>query len=91
VNKRDVIKSVYNQLDLTSPEVESAVNTTLSTILLALACGEDVLLSGFGKFEVYDRKAVQRRDPRNGELVDVPAKRVVRFIPSATMKGRVDR
>lgn len=92
MTKRDLIKSVYNQLDdLTLTQVEEVVNTVLETVVLFLRCGEDVKLTGFGKFERSVQKEVVRRDPRNGEPVKVPEKITVRFYPSGVVKSQLNR
>lgn len=90
-NKSDVIKAVHNELDLTYAEAEEAVNTAFDIIALALAAGEDVKLSGFGKFCLRDRAASTRVNPKTGEPVDVPAKTAVSFIASPILKKRLNR
>lgn len=90
-NKSDILAAVYNQVDLTHAQVEEAVDATLDTISLVLASGDNVRLCRFGKFELRERAATTRVNPQNGDRVDVPAKRVVRFSPSPILKERVER
>jgi integration host factor subunit beta len=55
------------------------VNTFLDSIIESLKTGEGVELRGFGSFRLRDRRARQGRNPRSGESIQVPPKRVVYF------------
>jgi integration host factor subunit beta len=55
------------------------VNTFLESIIESLRTGEGIELRGFGSFRLRDRKARQGRNPRSGESIEVPPKRVVYF------------
>lgn len=91
LTKRDLIRSVHNQVDdLTIPQVESVVNAALSIITLALSCDEDVLLSGFGKFETRTQPPLRKSNPRTGNVMEVPEKRTVKFFASPSLKERVN-
>ena len=91
MTKRDLIKAVHNQLDgVTLTEVEEVINTALDTVVFFLKCDEDVKLTGFGKFERHVQREVSRRNPRTGDMIDVPEKSVVRFYPSKVMKGKLN-
>lgn len=71
-------------------EVEEVVNVALSTIALALACDEDVMLTGFGKFEVKQQPKLRKANPRTGEVMEVPEKAAVRFAASPVLKELVN-
>lgn len=64
---------------------------TFGTIVSALASGETVVLKNFGKWEIREREATMRRNPRSGADIKVPAKRGLLFHPSPAMKQNVQR
>ena len=63
-----------------------AVNAVLGVIEAAIARGEEVRLAGFGSFAVSVRGASTGRNPRTGEALAIPEKRVVKFRPGRTLK-----
>ncbi len=72
-------------------DVETIVSTVLGEIEAALARGDRVELRGFGAFTVKERKARIGRNPRSGEAVAVPDKRLPFFKPGKRLRERVDR
>ena len=58
-----------------------------ATIASALQKGDEVRIHGFGNFKIQQRAARMGRNPRTGEAVRVPARKVVRFSPSATLSA----
>lgn len=89
-NKSDIAAMIYNQVDLTHEQVEQAVEAFIRTMSLVLAAGDDVRICRFGKFELREQAATRRVNPQTGEPVDVPAKTVVKFVPSQILKEKVD-
>ena len=78
MNKADLIE-VLSRVLSTRKEAVSAVDTLLEAMQGALRGGDKVVLSGFGSFHVKIRKAKVGRNPRTGETVPIPPRRVVRF------------
>ena len=76
--------------DLTHRHVERLVNTVFDEITEALARGDRVELRGFGAFSVKARDARQGRNPRTGESVEVPQKRVPYFKAGKEMRARLN-
>lgn len=70
--------------------VDAVVSDTIDTIALMLAAGEQVNIRRFGRFDPRDRKPVTRLNPATGEPIHVPAKRSVGFVPSQTLKDRLN-
>jgi integration host factor subunit beta len=77
--KADLSKYLVDRLEIPKQDADLLVNTFLESIIGSLRTGEGVELRGFGSFRLRDRKARQGRNPRNGESVEVPPKRVVYF------------
>ena len=76
--------------DLTQREVEDVVSALFDSITEQLAEGGRVELRGFGAFSTRERDARVGRNPRTGEPVDVPAKRVPYFKPGKDMRERLN-
>ena len=86
VTKKDIILKIANDTGIKQIDVKRVVQQTLDDITLALAKGETVELRNFGIFKVKSRKARLGRNPRTGEEVPVPPKKVAIFKPGLIMK-----
>ena len=90
LTKADIISSIQTRNGYSLKKSKFIVETLLEIIKSNLASGEDVLISGFGKFIVKDKKERRGRNPStNGDLI-LPARRVVTFKCSGKLRGRVD-
>ena len=86
MTKKDIVLKVAAEAGLKQLDVKKAVQKSLDTIVQALAQGQTVELRNFGIFKVKSRKGRTGRNPRTGEKVPVPPKRVVVFKPGLIMK-----
>ena len=77
--------------DLTLRQSAEAVADTFEIIKATLERGENVLLTGFGKFTVRDKHARIGRNPKTRKPITIAARRVVRFQASVKMKAAVNR
>ena len=92
LTKVDLINKVYNSRTiLTKKEARKTVETILLILKSSLENGDDVLLSGFGKFNVKDKSARRGRNPKTGESMMLDAKKVVTFKPSALLREKMNR
>jgi len=89
VTKRELVIAVAERLGYTQNEVCSVVQTTLDTIIDCLANGQRLEIRNFGVFEVKNRDARMGRNPRTGEEVSIPQKRVASFKPGKALKEYV--
>lgn len=89
MTKQDIVEDIALRTGLTKKEVSEAVELFLKKIGAALAAGEHLEIRGFGTFKVKQRKARMARNPRTGEAVPVPARRVPVFKVSKMLKDRV--
>lgn len=76
--------------DLRAEEIEKAVTVFFDEIAARLAKGGRVELRGFGAFSTRERATRKGRNPRTGEAVDVPGKRVPYFKPGKEMRARLN-
>ncbi len=79
LTKADLAQHLMDRLQLGKKDADLLVNTFLESVVQSLRVGEGVELRGFGSFRLRDRKARQGRNPRSGENIQVPPKRVVYF------------
>lgn len=89
MTKRDIAIAIAEETGYKQLMVQAVVQKTFDHIVTSLARGETVELRNFGVFKVKDRKGRVGRNPRTGESVDVPTKRVAVFKPGRIMKERV--
>lgn len=89
MTKKDIVLKVSTDTGLKQLDVKRIVQKALETVVAALAAGETVELRNFGIFKVKARRGRTGRNPRTGEKVPVPPKRVVVFKPGLLMKRDV--
>jgi nucleoid DNA-binding protein len=90
VTKKEIVRSISEDLGLTQLETGKIVQGVFDAVLQILAEEGRVELRGFGVFEVKRRKPRRARNPKTGEEVLVPEKSVVRFKPGQIMQQRVE-
>lgn len=90
LNKQELIDQVTDQTRLPRRDVEEVVAAFLELLIEKLSLDETINLSGFGKFEVRERKGRRGVNPRNPKQeIQVPSVRVAKFRPGKTLKEAV--
>ena len=89
MTKKEIVRTIAKRIGLSQEETKEVVQSTFDAIIDAIARQGRIELRNFGVFEVNIRAARKARNPRTGEEVDVPAKRVVRFKPGRQMEERI--
>lgn len=92
MTKAELIEEVYRQCDQdveTKASARRVVDKVLDLVIDALARGDEVALPPLGKFVTVQRNARKGRNPHTGEELDIPARRAVKFKPSASLRGLV--
>jgi DNA-binding protein HU-beta len=79
MNKGELVETVVKECELSKAAAEQVVASVLGAITDAMAAGDKVSLIGFGTFSVSKRAAREGRNPRSGETMNIPAKKVVKF------------
>lgn len=90
MNKKELVTNVKEAMGCTRKEAEVAVGAVLDAVAEGMVVDGRVSLVGFGTFSAADRAARTCRNPQTGEPIDVPAKRVPKFKPSAALKAKVN-
>ena len=90
MTKADLVEEVIKGTRLPRKESEEIVETVFDSIIQALQTGDKIEIRGFGSFRTRQRNARIGRNPKTGEKVDVPAKRVPFFKPSKELRDSVN-
>ena len=90
MTKAELIEEVSRVSDLTKKHSEIIVDTVFKSIINALHRGDKIELRGFGSFRIRQRESRKGRNPKTGERVDVPAKRIPFFKPSKELRDIVN-
>ena len=90
LTKADFAETLFDELGLNKREAKEMVELFFEEIKGSLEQGEEVKLSGFGKFELRDKSSRPGRNPKTGEEVSISARRVVTFRSGQKLKARVE-
>src|SRR6266704_2855535 len=91
MTKAELVEEVSRVSDLTKKHSEVIVDTVFRSIIEALHRGEKIELRGFGSFRLRQRESRKGRNPKTGDKVDVPPKRVPYFKPGKELKDLINR
>jgi len=90
LTRADMVESLFNELGLNKREGRGMVDLFIEELAAPLAVGEQVKLSDFGKFCLRDKNERPGRNPKTGEQVSIPARRVVTFRAGPKLRARIE-
>ena len=90
MTKADLLKNVRAKAEVTQATAEKVVDAVFASIKEVLKNGESFSLVGFGTMKVAERAARTGRNPRTGEAIAIPVKKVVRFLPGKALKDTLN-
>jgi integration host factor subunit beta len=90
MTKADLVEEVIKVTQLPRKEAEVTVETIFESVIFALQSGDKIEIRGFGSFRTRERRGRMGRNPKTGEKVEVPAKRIPFFKPSKELKDFVN-
>ena len=90
MTKADLIEEVARITDVTRRDSEVIVETIFDSIVHSLRAGDKIEIRGFGSFRTRQRNSRIGRNPKTGDRVDVPAKKIPFFKPSKELKDFVN-
>ena len=90
LTKADLAEALFNELGLNKREAKEFVEFFFEKIREALENGDSVKLSGFGNFDLRNKRQRPGRNPKTGEEIPISARRVVTFRPGQKLKQRVE-
>lgn len=91
LTKEHIVNSIYNQLDLPKNKSIEVVEALLEIIKKTLESGEDVLISGFGKFCIKEKRQRKGRNPQTSDEMMLRARRVVTFRCSGVLRDKINK
>ena len=89
MNKVELVNTLAAKTGQTKRTSEEMLDAILDTIKDTVSDGDKVTLVGFGTFAMSERSARRGRNPRTGDTIDIPAKKVPRFVPGKDFKDAV--
>ena len=90
MNKAQLVEKLAEKTKITKLQSELILDATLEIIQKSVSKGDDVKLVGFGTFSRAQRKARKGRNPKTGEVVEIPVQKVPRFKPGKDFKSRLN-
>ncbi len=91
LTKEKIINSIYHQVGLSKSQSRAVVEKLFELIKQTLENGEDILISGFGKFVVKEKAARRGRNPQTTEDLQLRARRVVVFKTSGVLREKINK
>ena len=90
MTKAELSALLFEQLGLNKREANDFVDAFFETMVGQLVQGQGVKISGFGNFEVRAKASRPGRNPKTGEAVTIPPRRVITFKPTVTLRGKIN-
>ena len=90
LTKAEMAEKLFDDLGLNKREAKELVEAFFEELRMSLETGQQVKLSGFGNFDLRDKKQRPGRNPKTGEEIPITARRVVTFRPGQKLKARVE-
>jgi len=90
MNKTELVDALSKEAGVAKSDAAKVLDALINTVHKSLKKGEDVAITGFGKFHVVKRAARQGVNPRTGEKVKIKASKAPKFTPGAGLKGAVN-
>ncbi len=90
LTKAEMAERLFDEMGLNKREAKELVEQFFEEIRQSLENNEQVKLSGFGNFDLRDKRERPGRNPKTGEEIPIQARRVVTFRPGQKLKSRVE-
>jgi integration host factor subunit beta len=91
MTKAELVDEVARVVGLTKKQAETIVNIVFDSIVESLRAGQKIELRGFGSFRLRSRKSRTGRNPKTGEKVEVPSKKIPYFKPGKELKELINK
>lgn len=90
MNNAELAETLVENHGLTKPNARKAVDDVMAAIVAAATKGEEVSLTGFGKFKIKDSPAREGRNPATGETIQIAASKKLTFVPAKAVKDALN-
>lgn len=92
MTKSDLIEKISEKVkNFTKKDVEIIVDAIFDNMTASLASGEKIEIRGLGSFKIKEHKARKGRNPKTGEIIDIPSKKTPFFKVGKELKERVNK
>jgi integration host factor subunit alpha len=91
MTKADLVENIYEKTGFSKKESTELVETVFDIIKGTLETGENIKVSGFGNFEVKQKRDRKGRNPQTGEAITISARKILTFKPSSLLKQSINR
>ena len=91
LTKAEIVDAIYEKTDRNRAEVKGVVESLLRLMKQAIKKDHALLISGFGKFEAYDKKARKGRNPQTNATITLPPRKVVVFRLSRKFRAELNQ
>ncbi len=91
LTKTKIVEAIQNENNFTKSQAKESVEILIELISKSLESGEDVLLTGFGKFSVKNKAERKGRNPATGEDMILPARKVITFKSSGKLRDKINK
>ena len=91
MNKKELVKRIADDAQVDQKQAAAMLDSFVSVVMQTIADGDKVQLTGFGTFECKTRDARAGHNPKTGEPMDIPAKKVPSFKAGKTFKDEVEK
>ncbi len=91
LTKTNVVEQISETLDLSGPEAKDTLEEMLEIIKSTLATGEDIMISGFGKFQVNEKAPRKGRNPATGKDMMLDGRRTITFKCSGKLRDQINK
>jgi integration host factor subunit alpha len=91
LTKNDLISKLVEQTELDNKTAARSVEAIIEIMKSAMESGDDLLISGFGKFCVNEKNIRKGRNPATGDAMMLPAKKVITFKCSGKLRDRINK
>ncbi len=89
MNKTELVSEIGSKVGLTNKETQNVIDALTEAVGDALSKGERVTLVGFGTFKVVNKKARRGVNPQTRETIQIPAKKVPKFVPGKDLREKI--
>ena len=91
MTKADLVEAIHEKVGLLKKESADIVELVFDTMKDTLESADKIKISGFGNFEVRDKRSRVGRNPQTGEVIEISARRVLTFKPSQVLKNALNQ
>jgi integration host factor subunit alpha len=91
VTKADIVERVTEKTGFTKKQSQELVESVLEIVKTTLESGENVKITGFGKFEVKQKANRRGRNPQTGESITIESRRILSFKPSTLLRSAINK